>query len=130
MQKYMLVTELTELKNRFYTGLHGGVVFSTIASQQEGSDLGWSLFVGSLHVAYVWVLSEYLGFLPPSKTKHVMLIGDFKLTLGVDVSMHGCVSCMSLSGPVMDWRPIPGYPACRPMTAMIGSLHKYNVEYV
>ena len=45
---------------------------------------------------------------------HVMLIGDTKLTLGVSVSMHGCVSRLSLCGPVMDWRPVQGAPRLSP----------------
>jgi len=31
-----------------------------------------------------------------------------KLTLGVSVSVHGCVSSLYQSGPVMEWRPIQG----------------------
>ena len=66
---------------------------------------------------YVWVLSGYSGFLPPYKNMHVRLTGDSKLSLGVSVSVHGCLSRLSLCGPVMDWRPVQGVP----MTAGIGS---------
>ena len=66
------------------------------------------LSVWSLHVlpVYAWVLSGYSGFLPPSKNMHVRLIGDSKLSLGV--SVHGCVSRLSLCGPVMDLWPVQG----------------------
>ena len=36
------------------------------------------------------------------------LIGDSKLILGVCVSLYGCMSHLSLCGPVMDWRSIQG----------------------
>ena len=44
---------------------------------------GWGLSVWSLHVLpmYVWVLSGYSGFLPPSKNMHVNLIGVTKIVL-------------------------------------------------
>ena len=51
------------------------------------------------------------------KNMHVRLIGDSKLSLGVSVSVCGCVSRLSLCGPVMDWRPVLSF---RPMTAGIG----------
>ena len=38
---------------------------------------------------YVCFLS---GVLPPSKNVHVRLAGDSKLSLGVSVSVRGCVS--------------------------------------
>ena len=46
-----------------------------------GSTPGRGLFVWSLHVlpVYVWVLSGYSGFLPPSKNMHVRLIGVSKI---------------------------------------------------
>ena len=28
--------------------------------------------------------------------------------------MHGCLSCLSLCGPVMDWRPVLGVPRLSP----------------
>ena len=84
--------------------------------QQEGSRFDlfklWSLLatksfafsVWSLHVllVYAWVLSGY-----PSKKMHVRLIGDSKLSLGESVSVDGCLSRLSLCGPVMEWRPVP-----------------------
>jgi len=44
----------------------------------------WGLHVLTVHA---WVLSGHSGFLPPSKNKHVRLIGDFKLSLGVSVAL-------------------------------------------
>ena len=35
---------------------------------------------------------------------------DSKLSLGVNVSVRGCVSRLSLCGPVIDWRPVYGVP--------------------
>jgi len=79
----------------------------------------WGLSVWSLYVlpVYAWVLSRYSGFLPPPKSMHVRLIGDFKLSLGVSVSVCGCLSRLSrlsLCGPVMDWRPVQGVPRLSP----------------
>ena len=81
-----------------------------------GSIPTWGLSVWSLHVLplYAWVLSGYSGFLPPSKIMHVRLIGDSKLSLGVSVSVCGCLSPLSLCGPVMDWRPVQGVPRLSP----------------
>ena len=42
---------------------------------------------------------------------HVRLTGDSKLSLGVSVSVCGC---LSLCGPVMDWRPVQGGPRLSP----------------
>ena len=72
----------------------------------------WGLSVWSLHVLpmYVWVLSGYSGFLPPSKNMDIRLIGDSKLSLGVSASVHGRVSHLSLCGPVMTSRPVQGVP--------------------
>jgi len=101
-------------------GLHGGVVVSTVSSQREGFRFsphsGWGLSVWSLHVlpVYAWVLSGYSGFLPPSKIMHVRLIGGSKLSLGVSVSVCGCLSRLSLCGPVMDSRPVQGVPRLSP----------------
>jgi len=63
---------------------------------------------------YVWVLSRYLGFLPPPKNTLFRLTGDSKLTLGVSVSVDGRLSRFSLCGPVMDWRPVQGVPCLSP----------------
>jgi len=46
-----------------------------------------------------------------SENMHVRLTGDSKLSLGVSVSVHGC---LSLCGPVMDWRPVQGVPRLLP----------------
>ena len=48
------------------------------------------------------------------KNMHVRLIGDSKLSLGVSVSVCGCLSRSSLYGPVMDWRPVQGVPRLSP----------------
>ena len=79
------------------------------SERAPGSISSWGLSVGSLHVllVYAWVLSGYSGFLPPSKNMHARLIGYSKLSLGVSVSVCGCLSRLSLCGPVMDWRPVP-----------------------
>ena len=80
-----------------------------------GSTPGWGLSVWSLHVlpVYVWVLSGYSGFLPLSKNMHVRLIDVSKI---VPRSEHvcGCLSHLSLCGPVMDWRPVQGVPRFSP----------------
>ena len=78
-----------------------------------GSSPGWSLSVWSLHVlpVYAWVLSGYSGFLPPSKNMHVRLIGDPKMVLRSECErVCGCLSRLSLCGPVMDWQPVQGVP--------------------
>ena len=73
---------------------------------------GWGLSAWSVDVfpVYAWVLSRYSDFFPPYKNVHVRLIGDSKLSLGGNVSVHGCVSCLCLCGPVMDWRPAQSVP--------------------
>ena len=43
-----------------------------------------------------------------------MLISVSKLSLGVSVSVCGCLSRLSLCGPVMDWRPVQGTPRLSP----------------
>jgi len=86
-------------------GLHAGVVVCTVASQ-------WGS-VWNLHVllAYAWVLSGYSGFLPPSKNMHVRYIDDSKIVLR---SVCGCLSHLSLCGPVMDWWPVQSVPCLLP----------------
>jgi len=68
----------------------------------------WSLHVLPVHA---WVFSGYSGFLPQSKNMTVRLIDLSKLSLGVSVCVHGCVS---LCCPATDWRPVQGDPASRP----------------
>ena len=48
------------------------------------------------------------------KNMYVRLIGDSKLSLGVSVNVCGCLSRLSLCGPVMDWRPVQGVPRLSP----------------
>jgi len=63
---------------------------------------------------YVWVLSGYSGFLPPPKNMYIRLLGVFKLSLKVNVSVDGRFSRLSLYGPVMDWRTVQGVPCLSP----------------
>ena len=81
----------------------GGLVVSTVASQQEvpDSNLSRGLSVWSLHVLPVlaWVFSRYSGFFQQSKDMHVRLISVSKLPVGVSVSVCGCTSTC---GPAMD----------------------------
>ncbi len=74
----------------------------------------WGPSVWSLHVLLVpaWVFSMYSGFLPQSKDMQVRLIGNYKLPVGVNVSVSGCLSLYV--GPVTDWRPVQGVPRCSP----------------
>ena len=75
-------------------------------------NLSWGLSVWGLHVSHVhaWILSGYSYFLQQYKNMHIRLIGDSTLTLGVTVSVHGCV------GPVMDCRLVLGVPCLSPWT--------------
>jgi len=45
---------------------------------------------------------------------HVRLIGDSKLSVGVSVSVRGCLHRLSLCGPVMDWQPVQDAPRLLP----------------
>ena len=65
-----------------------------------------------------WVLQNTTlsGFLPPSKNMHVGLIGVSKIVLRSECErVCGCLSRLSLCGPVMDWRPVQDVPVSRPM---------------
>jgi len=99
-------------------GLHGGVVVSTVASQQEGSRFHPHLgpfcveFACSPRVCVgsLWVLR-----LPPTTQKHVRLIGVSKIVLRSECDrVCGCLSRLSLCGTVMDWRPVQGVPCLSP----------------
>ena len=70
------------------------------------ADQGAAEFAYSPHV-HVGSLSGYSGFLSQSKDTQVnRLIGDSKLSIGVNVSVNGCLSlCVS---PVIVWRPVQG----------------------
>ena len=77
----------------------------------------WGLSVWSLHVlsVYAWLLSGYSGFLPPSKNMHIRLIGVSKIVLRSECEcVCGCLSRLSLCGPVMDWQPVQGVPCLSP----------------
>ena len=80
-----------------------------------GSTPWWGLTVWSLHVlpVYAWVLSGYSSFLPLSKNMHVRLTGVSKIVLRSEC-VCGCLSRLSLCGPVMDWRPVQGVPRLSP----------------
>ena len=58
---------------------------------------------------------------PPSKNMHVSLIGDSKLSLGVSVSVPGCVSVSPCDGLTL---------ASCPMTAGIGSSPTVTLDWV
>ena len=88
------------------------LALSPHSKKVPGSSPSWGLSVCS-HVlpVYAWVLSGYSGFLPLSKNMHVRLIGDSKIVLRSECEpVCGCVSRLSLCGPVMDWRPVQGVP--------------------
>ena len=71
-----------------------------------GSNLSGGLYGWSLHVLLVlaWVFFRYSSFLPQSKDMHVRLIGGFELSIGVIVSVCGC---LSKCGPAIDWQHLP-----------------------
>ena len=88
------------------------MVVNTIASQQEGSRFNSRLrpfcveFACSPRVCIgsLWVLR-----LPPTvKNMHVRLIGVSKIVLWSECER--VCGCLSLCGPVMDWRPVQGVP--------------------
>ena len=58
------------------------------------------------------------GFSPgtPASSHHpkTCMLVSLKLSLGVSVSVCGCLSRFSLCGPVMDWRPVQGVPRLSP----------------
>ena len=80
---------------KIYHNLAGGVVGSAVASQQEGS---WFQFLS----------------VGPVLCGVCMFSPCMRGTLGVRVSMDGCLSHLSLCGPVMDWRPVQGVPCLSP----------------
>ena len=66
-----------------------------------------SLSVWSLHVLPMHASLQ----LPPTVyDMHVRSVGESKLTLEVSVSVDGCLSRLSLCGPVMDWRAVQDVP--------------------
>ena len=95
----------------------------------------------SLHVfpVYGWVLSGYSGFLPLSKNMH-RLIGVSKIVLRSECEhVCGCLSLLSLCGPLMDWRPVQGVPPLTPddrlqppcdQTDGLSGYRKWMVTYV
>uniref|UniRef100_A0AAQ5Y7R6 Potassium voltage-gated channel, KQT-like subfamily, member 2a n=1 Tax=Amphiprion ocellaris TaxID=80972 RepID=A0AAQ5Y7R6_AMPOC len=80
----------------FHTGLHSGLVVSTLALQREdpwfASRPSQDPSAWSLHVlpVYVWVFSRFSGFIPQSKNM-LRLIGNSKLSVGVNVSVIVCL---------------------------------------
>ena len=99
-------------------GLHGGVVVSTIASQREGSRFNSRL---GAFLCGVCMFSPCMrGFSPvlrlPYKNNHVRLIDVSKIVLRRECKrVCGCLSRLSLCGPVMDWRPVQGVPRLSPI---------------
>jgi len=88
-------------------GLHDGVVVDTVAwfeSRLGLVGLSVCFHVFSRIPVYAGILFRYSGFLLLPKNG---IIGDTELTLGVSVSVDGC---LSLCGLVMDWRPVQGVP--------------------
>ena len=69
--------------------LHNVVFDSTVASQQE--DSWFKSQLGPFCVKYAFSLLR-----PTVQKMHVRSIGDSKLTLGMSVSMHDCLSHLSL----------------------------------
>ncbi|MEQ2245881.1 hypothetical protein ILYODFUR_032560 [Ilyodon furcidens] len=64
---------------------------------------------------HAWVLTGYSRFLPQSKNMTVRLIDLSTLPLGVNECVHGCLSCVCLCCPAMDWRPLQGVPCLPPI---------------
>ena len=99
---------------------------SAVASQQEGSRfeswLGCGTFLCGVCMFSPCRRGFSLGtFLPQSKHMQngTWLNGYSKLTIGVTVSVNGCLSlCV---GPVIDWWPVQGVPRLSPNDAGIGS---------
>ncbi|MEQ2185488.1 hypothetical protein GOODEAATRI_018685 [Goodea atripinnis] len=87
--------------------LHCDAVGSTVALQQEG--LRFDSRTRSFCIEFVcfplacmgspWVLRVP----PQSKNITVKLIGLSQVPLGLMGCVHGCLSCVSLCCPVMDW---------------------------
>ena len=106
------------LQFKYSLGLHGGVVVSTVASQQEGSR--FNSLLGPFCVEFacsprVCGSSLWLLWLPLSKNMHVRLIGVSKIVLTSECEhVCGCLFRLSLCGPVMDWRPVQGVPRLSP----------------
>ncbi|MEQ2234358.1 hypothetical protein ILYODFUR_031089, partial [Ilyodon furcidens] len=95
-------------------------VGSTVALQQEGCGvrlLAGGLSALSLHVlpVHAWVLTGYSGFLPQSKNMNVRLIGLIQLPVGVNKCVHGCLPCVCLCCPMVDWQPVQGVPCLTPV---------------
>ena len=89
------------------------MVVSTVPSQQESFWCESQL--GSLCVEFGCYPSACIRTQPSSHCpKTVWLTGHSKLSLGVSVSVDGCLSRLSLCGPVMDWRPVQGVPCLLP----------------
>merc|ERR1712035_255904 len=79
-------------------GRHGGVVVSTVASQQEGCRFSPGTPASSHS--------------PKTCNLGTRLIDYSKLSVGVNVSANGCLSlCVS---PAIVWRPVQGEPCLSP----------------
>ena len=62
-----------------------------------------------IRIIMIWI-SGYSGFLPLSKNMHVRLI----VLRSECERVCGCLSRLSLCGPVMDWWPVQGVPRLSP----------------
>ena len=117
---HKLKKKLTFTKICFHLGLHGGVLVSTVVwwlaplphnESVPDSTHVWAFLCG----ACMFPLCMH-GFSPGTSShcpKSCMLgfLASLKLSLG---GVCGCLSCLSLCGPVMDWQPIQGVPRLSP----------------
>ncbi|MEQ2193134.1 hypothetical protein XENOCAPTIV_024428 [Xenoophorus captivus] len=88
--------------------------------------LGLTPGCGSFCMVFACV-GSHSGFLPQAKNMTVRLIGLSKLPLGMNGCMYGCLSCVSLCCPVMDWRPVQGVPCLLPIDAIHFEIpHHFN----
>lgn len=84
--------------------------------------ISWGPSVWSLQVLSfpAWVLSRYSSFLPQSKNMQGRLTSDFKLPVGVNMTVNGCLSlhmlALRLTGDLSRM-----YPSSCPMSAEICS---------
>ena len=85
------------------------------------------LALGRLHVSSRVCLGSYSGFLPQcNDMQKVRLIGYSKLSVGVNVSVNGCLS--QYVSPVM--KRVWVYPATHPLSAGIGSSRPVTLKRI
>ena len=71
-------------------------------------NLPWAFLCGVCRFSLCLCVSKFTSFFPQFTNTHVQVTDDFKLSIGVSVSVHGCLSCFSLCGPVMESPPVQG----------------------